>query len=134
MFRFKQNRRNCVSLVRDKLYINGQEYDPSVDPQYCRPPPRKTYEPGRGAMTAELPHQSTGITYIGMCARQKHNFYQPMKSCVQISGEQSGWLGRNFSASGQQRQVSPRRRQYVRSRPPETVRTPAVETRNYYGP
>ena len=85
-------------------------------------------------MTAELPHQSTGITYIGRSARQKHNFYQPMKSYAQISGEQSGWLGRNFSASGQQPQVPPRRGQYVRTRPPETVRTSAVEKRNYYGP
>ena len=134
IFRFKQNRRNRVNLVRDKLYINGQEFDPSVDPQYCPALQRKTYEPRRGAMIAELPHQSIGITYIGRGARQKHNFYQPMKSYAQISGEKPGWLGRNFSASGQQRQVSPRRGQNVRTRPPETVRIPAVETRNYYGP
>lgn len=112
MFRFKQNRRNRVNLVRDKLYINGQEYDPNDDPHYIPAPPQRQNQPKRNVMTAELPHQNTGTTYIGRGARQKFYPDQHARSYAQTA--RSGF------------QDTPR--------PQDTFTTPSVETRNYYGP
>ena len=41
MYRLKSNPQNRISLVRDKLYVNGQLYIPENDPEF-RPPPQRT--------------------------------------------------------------------------------------------
>ena len=41
MFRLKSNPQNRISIVRDKLYVNGQLYIPENDPEF-RPPPQRT--------------------------------------------------------------------------------------------
>ena len=41
MYRLKANPNNRVSLVRDKLYVNGHLYIPENDPDYRLPRPRK---------------------------------------------------------------------------------------------
>ena len=41
LYRLKSNPQNRISLVRDKLYVNGQLYIPENDPEF-RPPPQRT--------------------------------------------------------------------------------------------
>ena len=140
MFRFKQNRRNRVNLVRDKLYINGQEYDPNEDPHYIPAPPRRQYQPKQNVMTAELHHQNTGTTYIERGARQKLYPDQHARSYAHAAGERSSWRERNVHVDNQRHQLSPKRGSNVCSepleaqKPQDTFNTPSVETRNYYGP
>ena len=53
MYRLKANPNNRVSLVRDKLYVNGHLYIPEDDPEYRLPRPRdECHSPKRNYMPA----------------------------------------------------------------------------------
>ena len=89
MFRLKRNPNNRVNLVRDKLFVNGELYIPERDPDYRPLPPRKFTYGERNSVRAELPHQSTSVTYIGHGARPKSSVNRPNnRAFTQQAGNQ----------------------------------------------
>lgn len=105
----RQNKNNTVKLVRDKLYVNGQEIDvenvPPNDSAIFGGNGRQSY----GSNThqyRQVPHRQQNIHQIPVLTTSQRNHYQPNRNIPQRPLHQPGYGQRGFVS--QNSYVTPR--------------------------